>query len=660
MAASELFRAARQLLSDCEDRCESVQFITLPDNTDRRAIFASLPDCVKRACGGGYAAGQIGAIWPARCCADSFRFLFGVELPRTTELAYHLATHDDPTPSPLARHSALVLLQLMGAGSEQEMDRLMQINEHDSDELVFRKIACAAILASKSLLKMHRGFAAHCVVASFKEIDAAAGAVGMKDESSGRADNASSKTVSCRPWPDIDQVTREMACARITDEFSGISIFRNKATGQRAVLCVGCPCQQTIRVGDETFPVIGLDPNPYSAERFASQYQWPYDCPDVVLAATVRQFAKRLIEFNPLVSSVALGREWGSDRLFIGIGYVSQDWKPDSDKEPPETPDGLEVRCFLNVVSFTTVRLSGTLPSHPADVTRAVGAIIDAPIAAPDDDTWSTGGIVARDADNRPVLVTVGHGFRDIADNTPVQQCPAYYRTWVQRDTFISTNPGAHFTIQKRAIRDAVTSIESLKDRWMDLAWRYLRDKRDDLNAVVHAWYTAPPHPEPKHPLPIGQLLSVKLPITFKHKDHDYTLEYATIRLDAALPEESTGPQATKIWKTCADPGFKERRFTARGATSGEYDNLENVPGDTVTNPIHFGQPIREKPYTGLLIFQRDAKLPGLVGGDSGACFYYQDGADTVAVAILGQSDSQGFMYAYPLDPIFSDARLSL
>lgn len=198
MAASELFRAARQLLSDCEDGCESVQLITLTEDTDRHAIFASLPECVRRACDGGTAAGQVGAIWPARCCAGTFHFLFGFESTRKQGPAYHFSKHfptrkkkHGPTPSPLAHHSALILLQLTGAGSDLEMDRRMQIDEHDPDELVCRKIACAGILTAKSPLKTHRELAARLLLASWREVGPFAGAIARPaDLSSGYAVDA--------------------------------------------------------------------------------------------------------------------------------------------------------------------------------------------------------------------------------------------------------------------------------------------------------------------------------------------------------------------------------------------------------------------------------------------------------------------------------------
>lgn len=654
MAASELFRAAHTLLAACSDGDgrECIQFVTVSDSSHRQALFALLPDCVKRVCGtwdhGDHSSRQIGVIWPAHVGSDgTVQFLFAsADLFKSDNKAPMSALASVRSESvrcqisPLAFHSALILLHLF----DSEIDPVVRINEHDSDEVVSRKIVWFDLLydTTRKPLKSYRELAARCVFDSFRDMRGVAFSRHSSDEHA-------------------EEVTSSIANTAAMD----VSVFRNRATGQRAALCVGRPLHSFVRAGEELLPVFGLDPRPEPNHDFITRFQWPFHNGDDELAGAVREFAIKLISYNPLVSAVALAQERSSGQLVIGIGVISMEWEPDTDGPLPDLPPPLgNLYYFPHVILFNVIRYPGAavplLPPTPANVSRTIGSLNSTPIAA-DVSCYFTGGITLRDGDRQPVLVTVGHGFRLgiktdtlYPEGTAVCSYPANYRLWVQRDMWLHDHGS---TSEKSMIEDLVASMGSLSVGWSNIVRKRVHQGHD-VDLHVQTMYNADDAPSIAETQHIGVLRGGEL----NARKERYCFEYAVVRLADEVPAEVPEVQrATHVWD-CASALHEDTLFQVHGATSGHLRDIRLVPSDVTTHPIHYNTPIfKANPvYTGLLVF-RSPHNQGLVGGDSGACYYYIDGERTIAVAIHGQSDTHGqYRYAYPLHPIMQHAKLTL
>lgn len=410
-------------------------------------------------------------------------------------------------------------------------------------------------------------------------------------------------------------------------------IFEHARTRQRAFLCLtSTPALTPVASRDgEILPIIALDPDPL--HTCPMQLMWPIHDADATVESEVMEWAQRFMTNHPIVTMVAIGKD--DHGFVVGVGVASLEWDS-PDAEPwPSVVAGLRVEKFNHIISHCAgVRPGETLPPKPPQVVQTPGAILSSPIGPMvEEGGWFfTAGIVALDNHDQPHLVSVGHGVRS-AEGTPVAFCPENYREWAHRDAFLNASASAGQRVAQ-GFR---------QHQRFDRAW-------NDLPASDRGNFLAYPAPERSPTLVIGDVVASSM----CHVHGAFVFEYSAIAL---RPEVAAGGEgvivATALWDPATVlPGLP----SAFGATTGRVDCLE-LRGRSAIHPLASGEVIaimEDGPYVNVLVLNR-GDGPALRKGDSGACLFKETTeGGVVAIGILGQTDSIGNAYFFPLAPILA------
>lgn len=130
-------------------------------------------------------------------------------------------------------------------------------------------------------------------------------------------------------------------------------LFRNVHTQQVASLFFGSRPSETVTMADgRVFPMAEVKiPQP---DDFMEQYQWPYMDGDHALRQAVRDYASKLINYNPLTTSVCMARHKDTDEVVVAVGVATMDWLPEPEEgtpAEPEPPGGLRVQRFAHMIT---------------------------------------------------------------------------------------------------------------------------------------------------------------------------------------------------------------------------------------------------------------------------------------------------------------------